>query len=78
MRAAEFDSLYLVAVEFTGAGSPGAQVGVWATNDLHTGWILSVDTSAMEVSDWGRASISDPRIATSDAVTAAKKCLDAA
>lgn len=75
----ELGATYLVAIQFR--GDPNEDSGVWASTSLELGdgSVRSVDTSAVEVTSWPWALVSEPKIAVDDpGVDAARSCLGAA
>lgn len=76
VRSADLDGTYLVAIRFD--GDPVEDSGVWASTSLDLGddSVRSVDTSAVEVTTWPWALVSEPKIAVDDpGVAAARSCL---
>jgi hypothetical protein len=76
VRSVDLDGTYLVAIRFD--GDPVENSGVWASTSLDLGdsSVRSVDTSAVEVTTWPWALVSEPKIAVDDpGVAAALSCL---
>ena len=76
MRSQQLGGTYLVAIRFT--GDPNEDSGVWASTSLDLGEdsVRSVDTSAVEVTTWPWALVSEPKIAVDDPQPdAARSCL---
>lgn len=75
-RSPDHGKVYLVALEFAGAGADN--VGVWATNSLEAGGglIMAADGFANEFTDWPDAMTTAAAInAASPGVSEAKDCL---
>lgn len=64
VRSSDFEKVYFVAAEITGAGMNGT-VGLWATNDpAGAGMIFAVDGLANEFSDWADGRKTDAAFST--------------
>ena len=76
VRSVELPGTYLVAISFRGPVDEDS--GVWASTSLDLGddSVRSVDSSAVTVTTWPWALVSEPKIAVDDpGVDSARSCL---
>lgn len=75
VKSNDLNEVYFVAVEFSGTGMD-PQIGVWATNDLNAGTIMSVDGTARAFTDWLDGATTDAKLSMrDDGATEAKDAL---
>jgi hypothetical protein len=80
VRSDDFQGVYFISAEIDGPGMEGdGEVGTWAKSGplaVGDGLVMSVDSIANELSDWGDGGSSDAQLSMSDdGAEASKDCV---
>jgi len=67
VKSKDFKSVYFIAAEMDGPGFEGdGDIGLWSSNSLDNGMIMSINHMAQEFSDWPAGKDTDAEITTFD------------